>query len=274
MSPKRRRFSPLPLVGLSALLALLPSTTSQRARLTTLSAFSPFQVLGRAACRLLPSARAGADEAQLRKENEFLRDQVVKLENDRTKLKQKLDQVSQFRQQVKDPQFRTLHADVSVSADGSPWRKSLTIALGSRGGVQKGMLVAYNNQLVGRVLEVGPWSSRVQVVTDPGFRAGAVATPKTHPSGVSFEKRHVGVYEGTSGERGHLKWLTGDTPVETGATVLTTEDPANGVPAGLVLGRIAALSTGRGLYAKVEVEPLVHFRGLEQVMLLARGEDR
>jgi cell shape-determining protein MreC len=92
--------------------------------------------------------------------------------------------------------------------------------------------------------------------------------PRHTPQGISFEKRHVGVYEGTSGENGRLKWLTGDVPVEAGALVLTTEDPLNGIPSGLILGRVSKLSTGRGAFPKVDVEPLTNPRGLEHVMLL------
>ena len=177
-----------------------------------------------------------------------------------------------MKQTLKELNPRLLMADVLLPTDGSPWRKSMTIALGGGSGARKGMLVLYNSQLVGRVLEAGPLTSRVQLCTDPGFRVGAVAVPRQYTQGVSFEKRHVGVYEGTSGENGHLKWLSGDTPVETDALVLTTEDPLNGIPRGLILGRVSKLSSGRGAFPRVEVEPIVNFRGLEQVMLLVPPE--
>jgi cell shape-determining protein MreC len=108
----------------------------------------------------------------------------------------------------------------------------------------------------------------VQTVTDPGFRAGAVAVPKATAAGISFSERHGGVYEGTSGQVGQLKWLSGDIPVENGAAVLTTEDPGNGVPRGLSLGRVTSVNTGRGAFPKVDVEPLLDFRSLEHVMVL------
>lgn len=271
MSPKKRRFSPLPLVGASIVLMLLPSAASQRARLSMLSILEPFQSLGRRAHGLVRGLKGSSEAEILRKENEFLRDQVVRLTNDLAKERHRREQASNFRQQVRDPAFRLLHADVVLSADGSPWRKSLLLSLGSRDGVEKGMLVVHNNQLVGRVAEAGPFTSRVQLTTDPGFRAGAVAMPRTYAAGVAFDKRQVGLYKGTAGEQGQIEWLMGDAAVEAGAYILTTEDPANGVPAGLILGRVTAVSTGRGLFARVDVEPLVNFRGLEQVMVLGPG---
>src|SRR5207247_9947640 len=124
------------------------------------------------------------------------------------------------------------------------------------------------NQVVGRVAETASKTSRIQTVTDPGFRAAAVAVPKTYVAGVSFSERHPGVYEGTAGQNGQLKWFSGDTPAEKGSFVVTTEDPINGVPRGLVLGHIASVNGGRGAFPKVEVESILNLRALEHVMLL------
>ncbi|HLY10014.1 MAG TPA: rod shape-determining protein MreC, partial [Planctomycetota bacterium] len=77
----------------------------------------------------------------------------------------------------------------------------------------------------------------------------------------------------TSGESGQLKWLGGENPVENGAAVLTTEDPLNGVPRGLSLGRVTSVNTGRGAFPKVDVEPLLDFRSLEHVMVLVPPPD-
>ncbi len=270
MSPRRRRFSPLPLAGISIALLLVPTAFSQKARLAVLTVFTPLRRLADSARAALPLARPSAEAGELRRQNDFYRGQIVKLSAENAKLRGQLEQASRVRSLAPGPPYRLLQADVVLPADSSAWRRSLTIALGTRGGADGGMLVVYHNRLVGRVIEAGPWESRVQLVTDSGFRARAVAVPRTYTEGIAFEQRHVGVYEGTSGSGGVLKWITGDTPVEDGAYVLTTEDPANGVPAGLILGRVSAVHTGRGAYTRVEVEPALNFRGLEHVTLLAR----
>jgi cell shape-determining protein MreC len=273
VSPKRRRFSPLPLAGVSIALLLVPSVFSHKARLTVLSVFAPLRHLAASAQRTLSLPAPAGETDEARRRNAYLTDLVVKLKAENDKLQAQMEQASNVRRLASGPEVRLLQADVVLPSDSSPWRRSLTVALGTRGGARKGMLVLHNNRLVGRVVEAGPWESRVQLVTDPGFRARAVAVPRTSAAGVSFEQRHVGVYEGTSGSGGLLKWILGDTRVEDGATVLTTEDPANGVPAGLILGRVATVSRGRGPSLSVEVEPLINFRGLETVTLLGRSSD-
>lgn len=259
ISGRRRRFSALPWIGFSLALLLVPATFSQKFRLMASGLFRPFQ-------RLAPNLNAQNQEALVK--IGFLEGEVRRLTEENQRNLLRLDAATQVQQVFKDKKPKILCADVLLPTDGSPWRKSMTLALGSSGGVRKGMLVLYHNQFVGRVLEAGPWTSRVQVCTDPAFRAGAVAVPRNYTQGVSFDKRHVGVYEGTSGETGHLKWLAGDTPVEADALVLTTEDPINGIPRGLILGRVSKISAGRGAFPRVDVEPIVNFKSLEQVMLL------
>jgi rod shape-determining protein MreC len=256
-------------VGISLALLLAPAAFTQKTRLTALAGFIPFQGLGRWAVhlpgRLLPSS---GQTRELATKLQFAEDQNQKQANEIRRLSLQLDQALGMKQPVREQNYRMMTADVIFPTDSSPWRKSLTIALGTRDGAEKGMLVLYNNQVVGRVSETGPKTSRVQTVTDPGFRAGAVASPRTYVAGVSFSERHPGVYEGTAGQNGQLKWLSGDTPVENGSFVLTTEDPLNGVPRGLVLGRVSSVNNGRGVFPKVDVEPILNFQALEHVMLL------
>jgi rod shape-determining protein MreC len=231
--------------------------------------FLPFQGVGRWAAGLPGKAFASSAEAQqLATEVAFLRDQNTKLANENKRLTLLLEQAAGMKQPAREQNHRLIVADVVFPTDSSPWRKSLTLAMGSGDGVEKGMLVLYNNQVVGRVSETAPKTSRVQIVTDPGFRAGAVAAPRSTTAGVSLAERHAGVYEGTAGQNGQLKWFGGETPVENNALVVTTDDPVNGVPRGLILGRVAAVNRGRGAFPKVDVEPLLNFRALEHVMLL------
>lgn len=268
MPPKRRKASPWPWVAASVALLLIPAGFSQKLRLTALAGFLPLRALARTLVQLPSSGEA----QELRAENDYLKDQVRKLLDEKTRLESRLEQATGLKPLVRDPRVRMLQADVIFPTDGSPWRKSLTIGAGSRDGAGRGMLVLYNQQIVGRVIESGPWTSRVQVVTDPGFRAAAVADPRRGAGEVSFNDRHVGVYEGTAGQNGLLKWLTGETPVENGAFVLTTEDPANGVPRGLILGRVSTVNSGRGAFPRVQVEPLLNFQALEHVTVLVPAE--
>lgn len=270
MGPKKRRSSPWLLFAFSAALLLAPSSVTRKTQLVAMSGFVPAKRLTLWSLGLLGRTFTSSGEADtLRTQNEFLNDQVAKLTQENRRLTQLRDEALGMKAIIRDRNFRMLTADVVFPTDSSPWRKSITIALGSKEGVEKGMLVVYNSQVVGRISEAGSRTSRVQTVTDPGFRAGAVAVPRTTAAGVAFSERHVGVYKGTSGQNGELIWFAGDSPVENGAAVLTTEDPINGVPRGLTLGRVSAVGMGRGAFPKVDVEPLIDFRALEHVMILA-----
>jgi cell shape-determining protein MreC len=233
-----------------------------------MAGFIPFEGLGRWAARGLRSVFASPGGGELAAELAYLKDQNFKLNNENKRLALQLEQALGMKQPVRDQNYRMIAADVVFPTDSSPWRKSLTIALGTRDGIDKGMLVLYNNQVVGRVSETAPKTSRVMTVTDPGFRAAAVAVPRSYVAGVSSSERHAGAYEGTSGENGQLKWFGGDAPVENGSFVVTAEDPINGVPRGLVLGRVAGLQHGHGAFPRVEVESVLNFRAIEHVMLL------
>jgi rod shape-determining protein MreC len=268
LGSKRRKSAVWLFVLFSVVLLLLPSGVSQKTRLGALAGFLPLQSFSRWTLRLPAWGPSSGEAATLRTQNDYLKDQHAKLEMENRRLGLLLEQALGMKQTVRDQNFRLLAADVVFPTDSSPWRKSITISVGTRDGAQRGLLVVYHNQVVGRIVETGVWTSRVQTVTDPGFRAGAVAVPKSTAAGLSFSERHGGVYEGTAGENGQLKWLSGDTPVENGEAVLTTEDPTNGVPRGLTLGRVASVNTGRGAFPKVDVEPLLDFRSLEHVMIL------
>jgi rod shape-determining protein MreC len=253
----------------SVVLLLAPSSLTQKTRLTALAGFIPFQGLGSWAARVPSSLLGSSGDAQARAtENAYLKDQVDKLSKENKRLALQLEQALGMKQPVRDQGYRMIAADVIFPTDSSPWRKSLTIAMGTRDGLEKGMLVLYNNQVVGRVTETAPKTSRIQTVTDPGFRAAAVAVPRSYVAGVSFSERQPGVYEGTSGQNGQLKWLGGDAAVEDGSFVVTTEDPPDGVPRGLVLGRVVSVNRGHGAFPKVDVETILNFRALEHVMLL------
>lgn len=265
---KKRRFSPLPLAGISLALLVLPAGFSQRVRLTALAGLRPFEKL--AGLVLDPSRRllGGAGDAALRAQLDYLNDQVRRQANEIAILRAQLEAAGALKPYAREHRFRLLPADVVLPTDASSWRKSLVLARGARDGVRPGQLVVYNHQLVGRVVEAAPWTCRAQAITDPAFRAAAVATPQASASGVTFEQRHVGVYEGTAGPNGRLKWISGEVPVGRNSYVLTTEDPHNGVPRGLVLGRIAGMSSSREASLRADVEPVLNFRALEHVMIL------
>lgn len=267
-----KRGSVLPYAVSALALMLVPSGLTQRARLTVLLGFVPVRSLASSAHGLAAQGwekiRPPRPSEELRRQNEFLRSQVVALHARNGELTSKNESLSAARTLVSDSEFELLPADVVLSLDSSPYRRTLVIGCGTRQGVARGMLVLHHTHILGRVLEAGPWTSRVLLVTDPAFNAGAVSVPRTGEAPLAYSRRDVGVFEGTGGKAGRLKWLAGETPVEEGAYVVTAEHREKGVPKGLLLGRVTGVDRGRGSYAHVEVTPIVDPQGLEFVLVL------
>ncbi len=267
MSSRRRTPAvPVVLAVAAAMLMLLPRGLPGSVRTTLALALVPFRSTALGAERLVGGAGAPADELQ--KLLDFERDRALQYQNKLSQAIARIEQLTGLREVLVDPQLRLLSASVIVSADSSAWRRSIMIARGSSEGVRLGQIVLWERHLVGRIVEVGPWSSRVQLASDPAFKAGAVAAPRPAENGGAIATRETGVFEGSGDRHGVLKWIAGDARVEPGTLVVTTVDPANGVPAGLILGRAGEPSRGRA-----DVQPFVNARALESVTVIL-GEDR
>ncbi len=125
---------------------------------------------------------------ELLKENEELKTQVVNQQQMIDEFQAQLDQVTALRGQVPYSQARIVLAPV-VSYDASPARDTLQIALNERTSslIKVGQWVAAGvpetptrellcrQWLIGRVSEVHTRLARVQLATDPKFRAGVQA---------------------------------------------------------------------------------------------------
>jgi cell shape-determining protein MreC len=68
-------------------------------------------------------------------------------------------------------------ARVVRDTDSAPFRRSILVDRGSSHGVVEGSAVVANGSLVGRVVGVRHWSSRVQLVSDPAWTFSATFVP-------------------------------------------------------------------------------------------------
>jgi rod shape-determining protein MreC len=57
-----------------------------------------------------------------------------------------------------------------IATTGAPYAASMIVTAGSRDGVQKNMAAMAGDGLIGRVIEVGEWSARILLLTDPDSR--------------------------------------------------------------------------------------------------------
>lgn len=126
-------------------------------------------------------------------------------------------------------------------------------------GIAKDMVAIYKNSLIGRVVEVYPWYSKVQLITDASCQVAAYCT----------RTRAQGIHKGTYRDResmldyvSHLERLQADDLVVSSGEGLI-------FPQGFALGKITSYVTG-DLYQQVKIQPIIDFRSIKYCILLAK----
>ncbi len=141
----------------------------------------------------------------------------------------------------------------------SPTEQTMMIDKGSRDGVERDAVVFHVFHLLGRVMDVYPWYSRVLLVTDRRSRVPVVV-------GLHAE----GIGEGSNDEESMVvKFINRDVPVSVGELVLTS---GQGLvfPEGLGCGEVRSVQRV-GEYHEIEVGVRSEVRGLTHCLVAKRG---
>jgi rod shape-determining protein MreC len=150
----------------------------------------------------------------------------------------------------------TIAADV-IGGDASAWFQTVTINRGRRDGVRADMAVLAAAGVVGRVAgEPAPRAARVQLLIDRNAGAGAVLG----------RGRTGGVVVG-DGEGLRMDFVSNLADVRVGDVVETSG--LDGIfPKGFVIGLVATVERGTGLYRRIRVQPSVDFSAIEEVLVV------
>lgn len=131
--------------------------------------------------------------------------------------------------------------------------------LGSSSGIEADMIVVHNNCLVGKVVDVYPWYSKVVLITDKLCKIAAYCG----------NTKARGIHEGINQERNAmLKFVSHLAPIEVGDMLLSSGEGLV-FPRGFALGKVKS-STLDGLYQQVEIEPLVDFEKINYCLVLSK----
>jgi rod shape-determining protein MreC len=151
-----------------------------------------------------------------------------------------------------------------VGKDATNWFKSILVDRGSLDGVRRNMPVVTADGLVGRVVDVTPTASRVQLLTDPVSSVG----------GLVQRTRVTGIVSGNLGAGTRVRYLPLLADVVAGDEVVTSG--MGGVfPKGIPLGRIMAVERKSGaLFAEAALAPAAELGRLEEVMILTGTQSR
>lgn len=142
-----------------------------------------------------------------------------------------------------------------IAAPGGSFVRTLVVTAGVRDGVKKGQAAIAGAGMVGRVVEVGDWSSRVLLITDLNARIP-----------VSLESSRLrAVLVGDNSDQPRLQYLAPEAPVAIGERVVTSGHGGL-FPPGIPIGVVASVGE-RG----VKVQPLVDLARIEHLRLVDFG---
>jgi rod shape-determining protein MreC len=205
------------------------------------------------------------DIAALQAENKLLRDRVAELERQNEELAEIYAEYTLLSALLdydrSNPEYRRVAADV-IGWDISNFVRALTINKGERDGILPGVPVETERGLVGRVVQVGPHSALVQLLTDPGSSVNARL-------GAS---RATGVVQGQLSSTLMMKWIEQDITISENELVMTSGLGGN-FPPDLVIGRVVKVEQSTSeLFQVADVRPAADLEQLEIVQVIVSFE--
>ncbi len=145
-----------------------------------------------------------------------------------------------------------------IGKDVTNWFRTILIDRGTNAGIHRHMTVVAGDGLVGRVVDVTALAARVQLITDPESAVGCLVQ----------RSRVTGVAMGNQGGTVQINYLPQMADVTVGDRIITS-GMGGIIPKGIPLGRVIRSSRPNGaLFQETEVQPLVNFSRLEEVLVL------
>ncbi|HMB16610.1 MAG TPA: rod shape-determining protein MreC [Pelovirga sp.] len=199
------------------------------------------------------------------------RQRNLELAAENQKLRARLNQIDEVTLQnqrlrkllafVDDLDRAALPAQV-IGEDVTPWARTIVIDKGTRSGLRQGLAVVSADGVVGRVIKISSYSSRVLLITDPSSAVAALIQ----------DTRSRGILRG-HGDRLSVEYMEHDATVQPGS-LLVTSGMGGVFPKGLPLARVVSKSHDDfDLFQRIEAVPSADFSRLEEVLVIL-GDDR
>ncbi|MGE0058007.1 MAG: rod shape-determining protein MreC [Dehalococcoidia bacterium] len=202
------------------------------------------------------------DTRSLTRENEALRTENERLNGELASLREgqvqseELERLLEVKNSLADQEFKA--ARIAARSPNN-LREMIAIDLGKSDGVKPGMpVVTEGKTLVGTISEVNDDYSWVKLVTDVDSAV----------SSLTLESRAQGVVSGGYNRRLTMEFVTQESSVKEGDTVLTS-GLGGSYPQGLVIGRITGITGNpQEVFRQVTVQPLASLSRLENVLVM------
>jgi rod shape-determining protein MreC len=255
-------------LAVALLLAFLPVRLSSPIQTAFLSLIWPAQAATTTAAQgasvvlsgLFGSFRAGREVEHLRKQIEQQRTIIATQENTIRRLAEQLREMRALKPFVPEQEIESIIPAEIVSVEISAANSSVVINAGSRKGVKPDSALLCGKVAVGRITQVGPWASRVKLLTEIGHSVRA----KIARTG------NEGVLEGAGGGKFVLRFIPREAQVKVG-DALVAPTSSKYFPAGVVLGEIidVRLEPSDPSY-RITAAPTIDYSSLEDVVVVRR----
>jgi rod shape-determining protein MreC len=195
-----------------------------------------------------------------RAENERLNQAVRKLSLVNSAYEQALQENLRLRRLVsmsEGIEYRSIGARV-VARSPSFLSNVLYVDRGSEDGVRIDAPVLSGDGIVGRTTLVSKHQTQVQLISNGDASVGAMLEKSRTP----------GVLRGTGDALLDLNYIGNTEPIAVGDVVLSSG--LDGIyPKGLLIGKVARLERGKDVFRSIQVEPVMDFIHLEEVVILS-----
>ena len=207
------------------------------------------------------------DWKNVRAENRRLREEVQELRVQGLRVVETDDENRRLRRLLalqEHVPLTTLSGEI-IAREWGGWIRSLTVNRGRGDNVPRLTAVISPNGLVGRVVDVRPGVSIVQVLTDPTSTVGAHV----------LRTRTPGIVEGDPRGTLRFKFMARDGASIQGGDVLVTAGQGGLFPRGIPIGTVRSIDNrGAALFHYAELTPAVDFARVDEVLLVTGDSQR
>jgi len=207
------------------------------------------------------------DWKNVRAENRRLREEVQELRVQGLRVVETDDENRRLRRLLALQEhlpLTTLSGEI-IAREWGGWIRSLTVNRGRGDNVPRLTAVISPNGLIGRVVEVRPGASIVQVLTDPTSTVGAHV----------LRTRTPGIVEGDPRGTLRFKFMSRDGASIQSGDVLVTAGQGGLFPRGIPIGTVRSIDNrGGALFNYAELTPAVDFARVDEVLLVTGDSQR
>jgi rod shape-determining protein MreC len=201
------------------------------------------------------------DWKNVRAENRRLRDENQRLRVEALQIGETLDENRRLRRvlALRDRLPLDTLAGEIIAREWGGWVRSITVNRGRNDNIARLTAVISPEGLIGRVVDVRPGASIVQVLTDPASTVGAHVV----------RTRTSGIVEGEARGTLRFKYMARDGAGINVGDLIVTSGQGGVFPRGVPIGRVVAIDDrGSALFHYAALAPVVDFGRIDEVLLV------